>query len=319
MRTPDGAPVRRPMTRARRSRSSATRSPRRTTRAGSLPVILEVTVEATGAAGGRVLDDDRELARVGDGGRRGAARARARRVRDRRRDRLVVDPPEGGFSPDATAARRVARLAGRDRARERAAPRRRAAAGDHRRAHGPRQPPPLHRGARGARSRARSGSARRCRSLFADLDDFKRINDRFGHPAGDDVLRRSPTCCAATCATIDTAARLGGEEFAVLLPGTDLEGAVVVGRADPRTLADEAIHARGGRRQRPDHQHRRRRVRLGYAATSCSNGPTRPSIVPKEQGKNRVVGAVTPKLAPRAASDSAVRCRSKGDLRNINR
>ncbi len=77
--------------------------------------------------------------------------------------------------------------------------------------------------------------------LFADLDDFKRINDRFGHPAGDGALRTFAEFLRRELRTIDTAARLGGEEFAILLPGTDLEGAVVVGERIRQRLADQAI------------------------------------------------------------------------------
>src|SRR5439155_18606242 len=58
--------------------------------------------------------------------------------------------------------------------------------------------------------------------VFADLDDFKRVNDRFGHNVGDDVLRAFADVVRKRVRTIDLAARLGGEEFAVLLLETDL-------------------------------------------------------------------------------------------------
>jgi diguanylate cyclase (GGDEF)-like protein len=61
--------------------------------------------------------------------------------------------------------------------------------------------------------------------IFADLDDFKSVNDRHGHLAGDDVLRIFAEVLRETVRDIDTAARYGGEEFAILLPGTDLAGA----------------------------------------------------------------------------------------------
>ncbi len=61
--------------------------------------------------------------------------------------------------------------------------------------------------------------------ILADLDDFKAINDRHGHPTGDVVLREFADALRETVREIDLAVRWGGEEFAVILPGTDLEGA----------------------------------------------------------------------------------------------
>jgi diguanylate cyclase (GGDEF)-like protein len=55
-----------------------------------------------------------------------------------------------------------------------------------------------------------------------DLDHFKTINDRFGHRAGDDVLVRVAQLLVGHLRTEDTVVRTGGEEFALLMPGTGL-------------------------------------------------------------------------------------------------
>ncbi|HEX6713369.1 MAG TPA: diguanylate cyclase [Thermoleophilaceae bacterium] len=71
-------------------------------------------------------------------------------------------------------------------------------------------------------------SGRPCALLMADLDHFKRVNDLFGHPAGDDRLRKFARLLSTGKRRIDAAGRLGGEEFALLLPETDEHGAYVI-------------------------------------------------------------------------------------------
>jgi diguanylate cyclase (GGDEF)-like protein len=65
--------------------------------------------------------------------------------------------------------------------------------------------------------------------MMLDIDDFKVVNDTFGHQQGDLVLREVARVVRETSREIDEPARYGGEELAVVLPGTDLEGAFQLG------------------------------------------------------------------------------------------
>ncbi|MBC8731081.1 sensor domain-containing diguanylate cyclase [Paraburkholderia sp. UCT2] len=71
--------------------------------------------------------------------------------------------------------------------------------------------------------RAHAGREPLCMAI-ADLDHFKQINDRFGHAAGDRALEHFVDTCRAELRGSDAVGRLGGEEFGLLLPATDLRG-----------------------------------------------------------------------------------------------
>lgn len=72
--------------------------------------------------------------------------------------------------------------------------------------------------------------------VLLDVDHFKAFNDEFGHAAGDVVLRQVAGLIQACARNHDVVARYGGEEFAVLLPGTDREGADAVAERIRRAL-----------------------------------------------------------------------------------
>jgi diguanylate cyclase (GGDEF)-like protein len=73
--------------------------------------------------------------------------------------------------------------------------------------------------------------------LAFDLDGLKSINDRFGHPAGNRALCRLAATLRQSCRSIDTAARWGGDEFAVVLLETTVVAAARTGRRIRQRLA----------------------------------------------------------------------------------
>lgn len=74
--------------------------------------------------------------------------------------------------------------------------------------------------------------------LLLDVDRFKPYNDAYGHPAGDEALRQVARMVGETARVSDIAARFGGEEFALILPDTDVMGAVVLGERLRHAVAD---------------------------------------------------------------------------------
>jgi diguanylate cyclase (GGDEF)-like protein len=62
--------------------------------------------------------------------------------------------------------------------------------------------------------------------VILDIDHFKKLNDTFGHPAGDEALKKVAATLTSVMREDDVAARYGGEEFAIILPGSDETGAM---------------------------------------------------------------------------------------------
>ena len=76
-----------------------------------------------------------------------------------------------------------------------------------------------------------------------DIDHFKDVNDRYGHPVGDQVLRHVAAVLSGSCRSADTAFRYGGEEFALLLPETGIDhGVEVVERARAHVAAAHTVN-----------------------------------------------------------------------------
>lgn len=133
---------------------------------------------------------------------------------------------------------------------------------------------------------------------FIDIDNFKSINDRHGHLGGDEVLKRLAAECMACVRQTDTFARIGGEEFAMLLPETGPEDAQrMVERLRSRVeslpipVDDEAIHVTvsiGLTSQTGELEHINSVLRRADEALYAA----------KRQGKNRVVSEYA--LAPSA-------------------
>ena len=199
---------------------AATHNPR-----ALLPVILNVIAEATGARGGQLVHEGREVGWVGEvGNPRSALEFDLSAGDETGQTTLVLYPPAGGFSGET---RKLAEWLASQAA----------IALENARLHDIVQRQAITDELTGLVNRRRFLAALeaeivRARRLggplcvvLADLDDFKPINDRFGHHAGDQVLIGFADIIRDHVRDVDVAGRLGGEEFALLLPETDLNGA----------------------------------------------------------------------------------------------
>ena len=84
-----------------------------------------------------------------------------------------------------------------------------------------------------------------CALLMLDIDHLKSVNDRFGHPAGDVVIRQIAQTLKEVSRDNDTAARLGGEEFGLLLAGVDLERAAAAANRLRSVLSTKSVEGVG--------------------------------------------------------------------------
>jgi diguanylate cyclase (GGDEF)-like protein len=85
--------------------------------------------------------------------------------------------------------------------------------------------------------------------LMMDVDDFKRINDVYGHPSGDEVLRTLAALLTGTFREMDLVARYGGEEFAIILPATHLRDATVAAERIRRAVIEPRYWVKGEKLQ----------------------------------------------------------------------
>jgi len=81
--------------------------------------------------------------------------------------------------------------------------------------------------------------------IFIDLDDFKKVNDTYGHEAGDVVLKKAASIFTKSIRSGDIVGRWGGEEFLIVLPNSDEEGAMTVAEKIREELKNEMIQHKG--------------------------------------------------------------------------
>ena len=128
--------------------------------------------------------------------------------------------------------------------------------------------------------------------LMIDLDHFKNCNDTYGHPFGDEVLRRTGALLRAVLREVDFPCRYGGEEFSVLLPETELSAAIICAERLLQGLRDLGIRYEG--------EHVMITASIGVAS-SAQFSPTQISseglikaadnalYAAKHEGRNRVI------------------------------
>jgi diguanylate cyclase (GGDEF)-like protein len=263
-----------------------------------LPLIVQSVVEATGAVGGMLMRDGKELARAGNPGGGGRPLEVPISTEEDEGISLLLTPPGEDFSDES---RELAYWLGRqagvalDNAKLHRRVEREAATDGL-------TDLPNRRQFEDALSTEVGRIERFGGSLaliYADLDDFKKVNDRYGHQAGDDVLRAFAEILRRSVREIDLPARYGGEEFAVLLPQTDVVGAERLAERIRAELAERPIETRFSAPLQ---------VTASFGVAAFPDEPSKSALFAaadqalyraKRSGKNCVVSAGSPSPAHR--------------------
>jgi diguanylate cyclase (GGDEF)-like protein/PAS domain S-box-containing protein len=133
--------------------------------------------------------------------------------------------------------------------------------------------------------------------LMLDLDHFKRVNDRFGHAVGDEMLRHFAGQISDELRRIDSAGRVGGEEFALLLPGADAAAATIFAERLRRRVADEPL--------RHDGIPVTITVSIGIAALDAADAAADAALIRADRALYRAKGAGRNRVELATADDAA--------------
>jgi diguanylate cyclase (GGDEF)-like protein len=141
--------------------------------------------------------------------------------------------------------------------------------------------------------------------LLMDLDEFKQVNDRFGHAAGDAVLKEFARRVRTTTRERDLIVRRGGDEFVLIMPGTDRESARHVADRIRHEMDEKVIPL-------PDGSSLKQTVSIGVATWDGCELPEElekradeAMYAAKTGGRNEVVVAVRPTDPPRSSNPAS--------------